>query len=713
MPALFALALATTHDVQLTTFVGFGTFALVVLADFGGPVPSRALAYVATAAIGAVLIVAGTLAGPVPWVAALAMLVVGFALQFAGVFGGYAAASQVALQLAFVLSVSVPAPPEAIPARVEGWLLASVVATSGALLLWPQHERTALRKRAAEALRALAALIEGRRGGSGATLGRREEAAREAVQTVGAEYAATPLRPAGPTRRDRAFAEIGVELDRALTFASRWSRQPAGSDPPVGQEDLLERVIAETLRQAADALTGGPAPDLVALDRAKTDQRDALERWAARQLGTGVTPTDVLDGLRAGYRLRVLSYVTLALGANAVIVGGGVPAVGVMLPAGTPLHTGVEGAARRVVRTIRTELAPGSSVLHNSLRGAAGLALAVLLARLLGLDHAFWAVLGTLSVLRSNALATGRTTLQALAGTVAGFAIGAPLMVLVASHGPALWVALPVAVFLAAYTPTAVHFVVGQAAFTILVIVLFNLIAPAGWTVGLVRVEDIALGTAVSVLAGLLLWPRGARADLRRALAQLYRSVAAYLAGSLRSLLRGSRGDVSADRATAIGARDRAGEAFDLLLVERSARRMAVKVPAFLVAAGSYAILVGDLLDVLAAHGYRAAGCPDDATAVDRQAQLMLERFVGLADLLDGHTARAAGEQVSADALRHAAAGCLAEWAAQPDGPAGAGRTALTLTYCAELVEQLTDVASDLEAPVGAAVRAASVPWWR
>ena len=46
--------------------------------------------------------------------------------------------------------------------------------------------------------------------------------------------------------------------------------------------------------------------------------------------------------------------------------------------------------------------------LHNSLRGAVGLGLAVLVARLTGVQHSFWVVLGTLSVLRSNALNTGQ-----------------------------------------------------------------------------------------------------------------------------------------------------------------------------------------------------------------------------------------------------------------------------------------------------------------
>jgi hypothetical protein len=114
------------------------------------------------------------------------------------------------------------------------------------------------------------------------------------------------------------------------------------------------------------------------------------------------------------------------------------------------------------------------------------------------------------------------------------------------------------------------------------------------------------------------------------------------------------------------------------------------------------------------AHRYRAVGCPDDAAAIDHQARLMLDGFLRLANRLDGRSPPPpAVERVSAAALRRAAADCLREWAARPDGPAGAGRTALTLTYCAELVEQLADVTADLEAPVETAVRAARVPWWR
>jgi uncharacterized membrane protein YccC len=92
-------------------------------------------------------------------------------------------------------------------------------------------------------------------------------------------------------------------------------------------------------------------------------------------------------------------------------------------PAGVP---GTLSAARE---RITSYLEPHSVWLHNSLRGAAGLGLAVLVARLTGVQHSFWVVLGALSVLRSNALNTGQDAVRAVLGTVAGFIAGAALLV--------------------------------------------------------------------------------------------------------------------------------------------------------------------------------------------------------------------------------------------------------------------------------------------
>ena len=145
------------------------------------------------------------------------------------------------------------------------------------------------------------------------------------------------------------------------------------------------------------------------------------------------------------------------------------------------------------------------------------------------MQHSFWVVLGTLSVLRSNALSTGQNVLRGLGGTVAGFVIGAIALAFIGTNTVLLWALLPVSILLAGIAPAVISFAAGQAAFTVVLVVLFNLIQPLGWRVGLYRVEDVAIGCAVSLVVGLLFWPRGAAAALRQAIAEAYQESARYL----------------------------------------------------------------------------------------------------------------------------------------------------------------------------------------
>src|SRR5262249_50376075 len=143
---------------------------------------------------------------------------------------------------------------------------------------------------------------------------------------------------------------------------------------------------------------------------------------AADLLQSGAPAATVLDGIEAARPLKLLSYVALAIGANACLASGrDVESPEVLgIPRGTELARGTTAAVRRVVASLRTQLRWSSISFRNALRAAVALSLAVLVVDLVGLDHAFWAVLGTLSVLRSNALATGRTALSAVAGTAFG-----------------------------------------------------------------------------------------------------------------------------------------------------------------------------------------------------------------------------------------------------------------------------------------------------
>ena len=169
---------------------------------------------------------------------------------------------------------------------------------------------------------------------------------------------------------------------------------------------------------------------------------------------------------------------------------------------------------------------------------------AVLVVLLGSVDHAFWVALGTLSVLRSNALSTGRSALEAAAGTAVGFAVAAAVLAVLGVDRIGLWVVMVLGFFCAAYFPQVLGFIAGQAAFTVLVVALFNLIIPEGWRTGLVRIEDIAIGATVSVVVALVFWPRRAEVSLRRIVAILYRALAvAATAPDLehRRAVRGAR----------------------------------------------------------------------------------------------------------------------------------------------------------------------------
>lgn len=447
--------------------------------------------------------------------------------------------------------------------------------------------------------------------------------------------------------------------------------------------------------------------------RSKLHGASTAPRSIAGPLRRGRPAEEVLQGVDIDHTLRVIAYLAIALSANAVICAGGRPPdEGFALPASIPHLEGPRGTAIRMARTLRTHLDPSSTVLHGSLRTAVGLALSVFLARTLGLGHAFWVVLGTLTVLRSNALGTGRSTVEALIGSVIGFVAGGLFAVVAGNDTVLMWIALPIALFFASYAASAVGFVAGQAAFTVTVIIIFNLISPAGWQVGLVRIEDVAVGTGISVVVGILLWPRGARRDLTRATAGFYRAVVAYLQQAFDLVLgTGTAASVAPVRAAVLRARLRAGEAFDVFLNERGAKPLDPATVGRLVAAGRQALLAGDLLTFIASDlGYRATSCPEGAAEVRQQVRVLLAGVAHLADALGGDAPDGVTvERPSLEALNQAAVTCMR----RAGSDAGSTHGAMAVVIAGEWVQNLGRLTADLEQPVAAAVHAADIHWWR
>src|SRR4029450_6822267 len=85
MPAMFALGTEVIGNPVLATFSAFGSFAMLLLVDFTGPMRARLLAQAALAVTGAVFVCLGTLVSQTAWLAAVAMALVGVGGLFAGV----------------------------------------------------------------------------------------------------------------------------------------------------------------------------------------------------------------------------------------------------------------------------------------------------------------------------------------------------------------------------------------------------------------------------------------------------------------------------------------------------------------------------------------------------------------------------------------------------------------------------------------------------
>jgi uncharacterized membrane protein YccC len=688
-------------------FAVFGAFALLGLADFGGPTIPRARAYAGATAVGAGLVVLGTLASATAWSAVAGTMLAVFVVQFLGVFGGYVAAAQTAVLLAFVVAVSIPAPAGDAWARVAGWTLAGGISLAAGVLLWPRHARTQVRRQAGDACRALAALLADP--GAPAVW----DQARGRVEATRRAYDQAPLRPAGPARRDRALVDLVVQLDRAHEFADRVAgavRHPG----IIPEERALRRTTSRVLVASADVLSGEAVrPDLAALDQDRVAYRAALDRWAAERLRAGEPAESVLDGLSGGAAPRLLAHTALAIAIDATAVAGrDVDDPPSPLPHWNAPRPGTAPWLQRVTGTLRTHLRPSSVWFRNSLRAALALGLAVLVTRIVRVDHSFWVVLGTLSVLRSNALGTGRTALLAIEGTVVGFVIAAVLTLAIGTNEVGLWITLPIVAFLATYVPTVVSFLVGQAGFTLFVIVLFDLLQPQGWRLGLVRLEDVALGIGVSLVVAVLLWPRGARGQLRSALAALYRADAACLQAAFGYLLgRRSEREVDASRRAADAEVARAGEAFDGFLTERGSRTVPTVTWGRVATAGNDVLLAADAMEAMGLLGYRTNGCERCADRVRRDVAEMVGVLSGFARQLEERHVPATPRLRAAAGTRDAVVECLRAWRGAPDSPLGPTAIALATAWFWNV--EIARLGGELAQPLAAVAAAAQSPWWR
>ncbi len=531
-PVAAAIGFAVGGGSQTPLFSIFGSVALLILVDFPGNRPARAFAYGGLGVNGLVLITLGTLVADHPWVSVTVMFVLGVVVTFSGVLSEIVAAGQRATLLTFVLPACTPVGP--IPERLLGWLIALAVCVPAALFLFPPRHHDELRHDSAQVCTRLADALEG--------TGSARDATR-AMNALWESFLGADFRPVGLTAGSRALVrvvdDLGFLSDRITDDTGRL----------LGD---LKRPLVRVLRDCAAVLS---IPEPAARAARGADLNTALAEL--RSIAQGSYREDIIEilgepddaaAVAVGRKLMGRRTFSATVGVTGRIIRNAAEAdarpvwarvLGRRLPpTGTadwvmPETTAVAAITKGLVAT-------RAVVLRNSLRTGLGLALAVAVTHVFPLQNGFWVVLGALSVLRNSALSTGTRVVRAVAGTALGFVLGVVVIELVGVDPIVMWAMLPLVAFGSAFVPEVASFIAGQAAFTMMVLIIFNLIAPTGWSVGLIRIQDVIIGAMVGIVVSVLLWPRGVRTRVSKVIDESFAVGAKFLTAAVLRVTRGA-----------------------------------------------------------------------------------------------------------------------------------------------------------------------------
>jgi hypothetical protein len=526
IPLAALVSFLVAGNSQAPVFTLVGSIALLIVTDFPGTVGSRALGYLGLGINGVVLIAVGTWVAPHPLLAVPLCFAVGAVVSFLGLLSEIVAAGQRATLMVFLLPLCTP--PGPVHDRLLGWLLALLICIPAALFIFPPRYSTALRDLAAVVCVALADRIEG------ASAPADMDAAMTALRT---EFLGSAFRPVALSAGSRGLIRVVSNL--------QWLCDHVDGNTAALLGSIRDNSVA-VLRGSARVLINGDAAGAAALTGVVAEHRATAFTQYANDIGDILDEPDDAAALTRGRELLSRRTMSATIGLTGSIIATATaidarPLIDRLLGRGLP-ETGIADrvhSKRTALAALFGYLRTRSITVLNSLRTGLALSLAFVVTLILPVQNGLWVVLGALAVLRTSASTTRTTAVRAVAGTVIGFLAGAALIAVVGVNPVVLWSLLPVVTFGSTYVMRVGSFAASQAMFTMQVLIVFNLMRPTGWQIGLTRIEDVVLGALVGLVVSVLLWPGGAQSAVLRAFARAVDACSAYLWAAVAAVTRG------------------------------------------------------------------------------------------------------------------------------------------------------------------------------
>jgi uncharacterized membrane protein YccC len=347
-----------------------------------------------------------------------------------------------------------------------------------------------------------------------------------------------------------------------LLLVPGWLRSPrsAEQDAVAGAYHALAgdlRAIgtdrtAQTRREVTTALN--TAYDTLLTARATAGGRSRRMTHLMAVLSASPRVSEAVITLhREGTRPPPLVPATLDRLADAIAAGG--PPVAIPPPwSSSPGSLALRDALAALARTIawtpatppdpvpRTPLSEHARALLDQLRGGrlawaftirlmVCIGVAAVASEVLPLQRSYWVVLTVAIVVKPDNGSVFARALQRGIGTIAGAVLGAVVLAAV-PYGP--WLLFPIAV-LAAVQPYGRlrNFGLGATFMTPVVVLLIDLLAPAGWRLAEERLIDTLLGCAIVLLVGYVPWPGSWHSHLPRQFAATLRDICRFMAVAL------------------------------------------------------------------------------------------------------------------------------------------------------------------------------------
>ena len=187
--------------------------------------------------------------------------------------------------------------------------------------------------------------------------------------------------------------------------------------------------------------------------------------------------------------------------------------------------------ARAVLGTLLDELRGGRLAWTFTIRLMVCIGVAAVASEVLPLQRSYWVVLTVAIVVKPDNGSVFARALQRGIGTIVGVVLGAVILAAV-PYGP--WLLFPMAVLAAAQPYGRLrNFGLGATFMTPLIVLLIDLLAPAGWRLPEERLVDTLLGCAIVLLVGYATWPSSWHSHLPRQFAATLRDICRSMEAAL------------------------------------------------------------------------------------------------------------------------------------------------------------------------------------